>query len=117
MTGSTGAENRDTYLDRASAPCKHCDEVIEVDVPACPHCGNQPVAAVKWGSIAAILIGTILTIPVSHAAWMVQFGSLVGVVLFCVGVGVYWVVTERYSPTKYDATTGTRYTETGPTKS
>ncbi|MCL7417104.1 MAG: hypothetical protein M8354_04615 [Halalkalicoccus sp.] len=115
MTGIVERRSENTYIGRDSAPCKHCNEVIETDVPACPHCGNQPVAAVKWASIAAILVGTILAVPIGYAGWMAWFGPLVGVALFCGGVGVYWVVTDRYSPTKYDARTDSRDTEAEPT--
>lgn len=103
MVGSTSETRETTYLRRDRAPCKRCGDVIETDVPACPHCGNRPLAGVKAGSVALMFVGTILALPLSHGALAFWVGSLVGVLLFCVGVGVYWVVTERYSPTEYDA--------------
>lgn len=103
MTDSPTTETGGTYLRRERAPCKRCSEVIDTDVPACPRCGNQPLAAIKRASIAAILVGTILTIPAAHAVWAFWFESLLGLALFVIGVSGYWIVTGRYSPTKYDA--------------
>ncbi|MEM4781217.1 MAG: hypothetical protein QXG03_06625 [Halalkalicoccus sp.] len=59
----------------------------------------------------AILVGVILAIPAAHAAWLFWTGSLVGVALFCLGVGVYWIAAERYSPTKRDARNGATHHE------
>lgn len=90
-------------LHRNSAPCEHCGSVIETDLAACPDCGNQPIAAVKRGSIAAMLTGAILAMTASNVALAYWFAPLVGVGLFATGAGLYWVATGRYSPTKYDA--------------
>jgi hypothetical protein len=108
-----GRSAEDSSFRRDRAPCKHCGETIETDVTACPHCGNQPFAAIKRGSIVAMFVGTILAVTLSNAALMVWFGSLVGVVLFCIGAGVFWIVTERYSPTEYDAGGRTRAARPG----
>lgn len=75
-----------------------------MDVPVCPHCENQPAILTKWGSIAVILIGSILAVSMSHPMVTYWPGTLVGVILFCSGVGLCWVATERYSPAKHDAT-------------
>lgn len=50
-----------------------------------------------------MLVGSILAVPMGTpmAYWP---GSLAGVVLFCLDVGLYWAVTDRYSPAKHDAT-------------
>jgi hypothetical protein len=103
MTETPFVEGTTSSFRRDRAPCKHCGETIETDVAACPHCGNQPLAAIKRGSIVAMFVGTILAVTLSNAALVIWFGSFVGIVLFCVGAGVFWIVTERYSPTEYDA--------------
>lgn len=103
VTGTRSVEGTPASLRRERAPCRHCGETIETDVPACPHCGNQPLAAVKGGSIVAVFVGTILAVTTSNAALMVWYGPLVGVGLLCGGMAVFWVVTGRYSPTEYDA--------------
>lgn len=61
-----------------------------------------------------MFVGTILAVTLSNAALVVWFGSLVGVVLFCIGAGVFWVVTDRYSPTEYDANGRTPTPESTP---
>lgn len=103
MTETRSAEGTTASLRRERAPCRRCGETIETDVPACPHCGNQPLAAVKGGSIVAVFVGTILAVTTSNAALVVWYGPLVGVGLLCGGMAVFWVVTGRYSPTEYDA--------------
>lgn len=105
MTGITIDDDSGTVFHREQSSCKHCGEVIETDVPACPHCRNQPAALAKWGCVMIMLIGTMLAVPIAHSLVMYWLGSLIGILLFCSGVGLYWVITERYSPTKYDATT------------
>lgn len=65
-------------------------------------------------SIATMLVGAILAAPVSHVALMFWVGSLIGVVLFCCSVGIYWVITVWYSPTKYDANTYSTTFQFGP---
>lgn len=113
-TETPSVEDTTTAFRRDRAPCKRCGETIETDVAACPHCGNQPLAAIKRGSIVAMFVGTILAVTLSNAALVVWFGSLVGVALFCAGAGVFWVVTERYSPTEYDANGRAPPVESGP---
>lgn len=94
-----------TVFHQEQSSCKRCGEVIEMDVPACPHCKNQPAALTKWGCIMIMFIGMILAVLMTHSLVVYWPGSLIGIIMFCSGVGSYWVVTERYSPTKYDATT------------
>lgn len=103
MTGTRAVEGSTPSLRRERAPCRRCGETIETDVTACPHCGNQPLAAIKGGSIVAMFVGTVLALTTTNAALVVWYGPLVGVGLFCAGAGVLWVVTDRYSPTEYDA--------------
>lgn len=90
---------------RDQSSCKRCGEIIEMDVPACPHCRNHPAALSKWGCITMMLVGTILAASMAHSLMIYWPGSLIGVMLFCVGVSLYWVMTDRYSPTKHDAPT------------
>lgn len=104
----------DTAFHRDRAPCKRCGESIETDVPACPHCGNQPAALVKWGSVVAMFVGTTLAVSASHLIVTYWPGSIVGIALFCCGLGLYWVLTDRYSPTRYDASARASGAESGP---
>lgn len=103
MTGSESVAGTAARLRRESAPCERCGEVIEADVAACPNCRNQPMATLKRGSVVAMLIGAILAMTASSIGPVGWFVPPAGVSLFACGVGTYWTVTERYSPTEYDA--------------
>lgn len=103
LVTEAGAGSSTAYLHRDSAPCEHCGSVIETDLAACPDCGNQPVAAVKRVSIGAMLAGAILAMTASNVALAYWLAPLAGVGLFAAGAGLYWVLTERYSPTEYDS--------------
>lgn len=105
MTRITIGDDSGTVFHREQSSCKHCGEIIETDIPACPHCKNHPAALAKGGCVTMMLIGTILAVSMAHSVVTYWLGSLVGILLFCSGVGLYWVITERYSPTKYDVTT------------
>ncbi|ADJ14195.1 hypothetical protein [Halalkalicoccus jeotgali] len=96
-----GIDRGSPSLRRARAPCERCGDAIETDVPACPHCGNHPLAGVKTGSVVVMFVGAVLAVALSHGAFALV--SLLGVGLFCGGAGVYWIATERYSPTEHDA--------------
>lgn len=109
MTGAEPEATSSPYLHRESSPCEHCGSVIEADLAACPDCGNQPIAAVKRGAVAAMLAGAILAVATSNVALGYWFTPLVGIGVFASGAGLYWVVTGRYSPTEYDA-----YARSGP---
>lgn len=58
-----------------------------------------------------MLVGTILAFSTSYPMILYWPGPFIGVVLFCFGVGLYWVAAERYSPTKYDATDRLSYSD------
>lgn len=103
VSGSGSDWRATPSFHRESSPCEHCGSVIETDLAACPDCGNQPVATVKRGSIAAMVAGAILAMTANTVVLALWFVPLVGVGLFASGAGLYWVITERYSPTEYDA--------------
>lgn len=103
MTEIGGTTESATYLERDRAPCKRCGTEIDTDVAACPHCGNRPAAAIKLASVGAMLVGAILAVTTSNVPLAFWFAPLTGIGSFVGGAGVYWVVTDRYSPTKYDS--------------
>lgn len=109
MTEITIGDDSVATFHRDQSACKCCGEIIEIDVPACPHCRNQPAALTKWGCVAIMFMGTILAVSTTHMLVMYWPGSLTGIVLFCTGASLYWIVTERYSPTKHDATSRISY--------
>lgn len=103
MTGIREVNGSTTYLSRDRAPCKRCGTEIDADVAACPHCGNQPAAVIKLASVVAMVAGAILAVTTSNVTLAFWFGPLLGAGLFLGGAGIYWIVTDRYSPTRYDS--------------